>query len=168
MGVRIDASGHYIGAFGVDHCAALQVLADRSDRLALDQDIRFIGSVRGDNGATFEDCRHVRSPLIATHSAQCAKTSGLGRRHGAFSLDDQPVSFRLAVLGEVEDGFAVTRAEIEIAARGDDFVVQRHRLRNDFAGRRDEKVLGLFLRLCEWTTNAGDSGDEVRPGWRVN
>src|ERR1700676_1868150 len=75
-----------------------------------------------------------------------AKTSGFGRRHGAFSLDDQSVGFRLAVLGEVEDGFAVARAEIEIAARADDFVFQRHRLRDDLAGRRDDSALADHIR----------------------
>ena len=45
------------------------------------------------------------------------------------------------MLAEVEDGLAIAGSEVEVAARGDDLVFQRHRLRHDLAGRRDDGAL---------------------------
>ena len=58
MRVRIDAAGHDVAAARVEHLAALQVLPDRGDLLALDQHIGAQVKVGGDDGAVLDDFGH--------------------------------------------------------------------------------------------------------------
>ena len=71
MGMRVDAARDDVGAFRVERFAALQILADRGDLLALDQDIGLVGPVGGDDGAALDHCRHGCSPF------ECSALSGL-------------------------------------------------------------------------------------------
>ena len=58
MGVRVDAARHDEAVGGVERAVALQALADRLDRLALDQHVGLVGAVGGDDRSAFDDERH--------------------------------------------------------------------------------------------------------------
>ena len=59
------------------------------------------------------------------------------------------------MLGEIEDRLAIALAQVEIAARGDDLVLQRHRLCDDLARRRDDGALADHVRALLDTAFGG-------------
>ena len=63
MGVRVDPARDHVGVGGVDLLVALQVLADRLDRLALDQHVRLPRPVGGDDRAVPDDLAHAALPF---------------------------------------------------------------------------------------------------------
>jgi hypothetical protein len=65
MRVRINAAGHDVRAFGVEHRIALKIVTDGRNPLTLDENIGLIGSVCGKDGAVLDDCRHCHLPSWA-------------------------------------------------------------------------------------------------------
>ncbi len=62
MGVGIDPARQDEAVLGVERTVALQALADRLDRLTLDEHVGLIGAVRGDDRSAFDDERHFPAP----------------------------------------------------------------------------------------------------------
>src|ERR1700690_3960901 len=75
MGMRVDAARHDEAIPSVERAVAPQPLADRLDRLALDEHVGLVGAVRGDDRSAFDDERHVILPTSCSRARIAASRS---------------------------------------------------------------------------------------------
>src|SRR5580693_8560496 len=91
MGMRVDAARHDEATLGVERAVALQALADRLDRLALDQHVCLVGAVRGDDRSAFNDERHLTLPNLCFCARTCRRSTAAGRFRQISALSRHPI-----------------------------------------------------------------------------